>query len=179
MSVPLSVENCYPFFSAFPLPLLPLDALPRDALPTRFRQRCGDCSGELVLPRRGVLAKVFYRIPVVLWPLFFPLFVAPLLLCVLDPISSCGVDFVDLYILMTAEGWRFGWEIFGRRWMVGIDEVGDSTQGSGVPAWGAERVLLQPAADDVGSEHASGSWVPSLLRGHGSRRAIGRCCEQD
>ena len=73
-----TVENCYPFFSAFPLPLLPLDALPRDALPTRFRQRCGDCSGELVLPRHGVLAKVFYRIPVVLWPLFFPCL---LLLC--------------------------------------------------------------------------------------------------
>ena len=63
--------------------------------------------------------------------------------------------------------------------MAEIDEVGDSTRGSGVPAWGAERVLLQPAVDDVGSKYASGSWVPSLLRGRGSRRAIGRCCERD
>jgi len=57
--------------------------------------------------------------------------------------------------------------------------MGWGARGSGVPAWGAERVLLQPAVDDVGSEHASGSWVPSLLRGRGSRRAIERCCERD
>ena len=66
---PLSVlltAYSYPFLSiSFPLRLLYLDARPR-----RFHWRCGDCSGEVVLPRFRVLAKVCSRSRFVMWSRF-------------------------------------------------------------------------------------------------------------
>ncbi|XP_066384507.1 uncharacterized protein [Miscanthus floridulus] len=58
LSVLLTAYSC-PFLSiSFPLRLLYLDARPR-----RFHWRCGDCSGEVVLPRFRVLAKKEFSSP--------------------------------------------------------------------------------------------------------------------